>query len=117
MQTPENKLSADFAQKYPLRILLAEDNPINQQLALHVLGKLGYAAGLAGKWTGGRPTYCKRKKYGLILMDMQMPEIDGMEATRIIRANNQDQPVIVAMTANVMQEIKKNVWPAEWIIT
>jgi signal transduction histidine kinase/CheY-like chemotaxis protein/ligand-binding sensor domain-containing protein len=101
-QMPENKLSADFAKKYPLRILIAEDNPINQQLAIHILNKLGYEPGLA---ENGQEVLdlLKTERYDMILMDMQMPEMDGMEATKIIRAEHQEQPVIVAMTANAMQ--------------
>ncbi len=95
-----------FARKYPLRILVAEDNQINQQLALHILGKLGYTPSLA---ENGQEVLdlLKTEKYDVILMDMQMPEIDGMEATKIIRAEHHDQPVIVAMTANVMQGDKE----------
>jgi signal transduction histidine kinase/CheY-like chemotaxis protein len=105
-QTPENILSADFAKKYPLRILVAEDNPINQRLALHILDKLGYMPGVA---ESGQKVIelLTTEKYDLILMDMEMPEMDGREATKIIRSGYGQQPVIVAMTANVMQGDKE----------
>jgi signal transduction histidine kinase/CheY-like chemotaxis protein/ligand-binding sensor domain-containing protein len=96
------KLSTDFAKNYPLRILIAEDHPINQQLAIHILNKLGYTPGTA---ENGREVLdiLSTETYDMILMDMQMPEMDGMEATKIIRAEQEVQPVIIAMTANAME--------------
>jgi len=100
------KLSPDFAAEHPMRILVAEDNLINQKLALKILGKLSYDADLA---ENGLEVIemITMKQYDLILMDVQMPEMDGLEATRIIRKWMEVQPVIIAMTANAMQEDKE----------
>jgi CheY-like chemotaxis protein/signal transduction histidine kinase len=96
------KLSTDFSQKYPLRILIAEDDLVNQRLALKVLNKLGY---YPDKVTNGKEVLEEVSKvdYDLILMDVQMPEMDGLETTRMIRLCLSLQPVIIAMTANTMQ--------------
>lgn len=98
-------LSDDFAQKYPLSILLAEDNLINQKLAVKILTKLGYEPEIA---INGKEAVdmLAIKAYDVILMDVLMPEMDGLEATRYIRKNSKVQPVIVAMTANAMVEDK-----------
>lgn len=96
-------LSEDFAKMYPLDILLAEDNLINQKLAIRILNKLGYSPDLA---TNGEEAIhmLAEKPYHIILMDVLMPEMDGLEATRFIRKNSTYQPVIIAMTANAMPE-------------
>ena len=96
-------LSEDFADTYPLNILLVEDNLINQKLAMKVLTKLGYQPELANN---GREAIdmLKEKPYQVVLMDLLMPEMDGLEATRHIRKNLEYQPTIVAMTASALPE-------------
>ena len=100
-------LSADFADNHPLKILVAEDNIINQKLALKVLVKLGYEPDLA---ENGKQALemTEAEQYDLIFMDVQMPEMDGIEATKNIRNYLEKQPMIIAMTANAMQEDKEN---------
>jgi CheY-like chemotaxis protein len=88
-----------------LNILLAEDNATNQLVALHTLERLGYTADVA---TNGREAVdaLRRKRYDLVLMDVQMPEMDGLEATREIVASwrEQERPYIVGLSANAMPE-------------
>ena len=96
------RLKVGFSHKYPLQILIAEDNIINQQLMLHILGNLGYEPDSVEN--GELAVAAARgKAYDIILMDVQMPEMDGFEATRIIREDEKRQPVIIALTANAMQ--------------
>ncbi len=99
-------LPANFAKKYPLRILLAEDNVVNQKLTIRALGKLGYEQIDIAQNGLEAIEKCDRQTYDLVLMDVQMPEMGGLEATRKIRLKHYPQPVIVAMTANTMSEDK-----------
>jgi CheY-like chemotaxis protein len=94
-------LSAEFASQYPLRILVAEDNLVNQKWALKILSKLGYEADIAGNGHIALDMVGKTA-YDLILMDVQMPEMDGLEATKMIRVCLNNQPTIIALTANVL---------------
>ncbi|MEM6342645.1 MAG: two-component regulator propeller domain-containing protein [Bacteroidota bacterium] len=91
-----------------LHILLAEDNLVNQKLALKMLEKIGYKADLA---VNGKDAYEKvlDSHYDLVLMDVQMPEMDGLEVTQKIRkqASVVSQPIIIAVTANAMQGDKE----------
>jgi CheY-like chemotaxis protein len=91
-------------QRHPLKILLAEDNIVNQKVAVNILAKLGYSADVVSDGTAAVDAV-KRIPYDLVLMDIQMPELDGLQATMLIRKEvpADRQPWIVAMTANVMK--------------
>ena len=88
-----------------LRILLAEDNPMNQKVALRLLERLGYTADIA---TNGLEAVAalERRPYDVVLMDVQMPELDGLDATRRIceRWPEENRPHVIAMTANALPE-------------
>jgi PAS domain S-box-containing protein len=84
-----------------LRILLAEDNAVNQKVASRILEKFGLHCDIAANGSEAL-TAVDAKDYDLILMDMQMPVMDGITATRHIRQRSLHQPLIIAMTANAM---------------
>lgn len=104
-QSPEKKLtkpvSSEFANEFPIRILIAEDDRINQHLAVKMLNKLGYNPDIV---SNGKEALeiVSEKNYDVILMDGLMPLMDGFEATRMIRLCLEVQPVIIALTASTM---------------
>lgn len=89
------------ARETDLRILLAEDNPINQRVALRMLERMGYEAAVASDGLEVLEAV-SLVDYDVILMDVRMPGLDGLEATRRIRALGTRQPYVIALTANAM---------------
>ena len=100
-------LSSSFAEDYPLSILIAEDNLINQKLIERILHKLGYLTDTASDGIQVLD-FLVKKDYNVILMDVQMPEMDGLETTHAIRQMAIAQPYIIAMTANAMSKDRED---------
>ena len=104
------KTSSPLSEKFPLRILVVDDNTINQRVAVRILQQLGYEPEVAGN---GREALdaIDGKPFDFILMDVMMPELDGIEATRLLRKrqtnpaykNYQSRIIVVAVTAHAMQ--------------
>ncbi|HET7626193.1 MAG TPA: response regulator, partial [Verrucomicrobiae bacterium] len=96
-------LDPGLSQRFPLRVLLADDNPINQRVGVSILRKLGYRADVANN--GLEVLHAlERKAYDIIFLDVQMPDMDGLETTRQIceRWPREKRPCIVAMTGNAL---------------
>lgn len=98
---PKHPVSPEFANEFPAKILVAEDDLINQHLAVKMLNKLGYKPDIV---SNGKEALeiVSEKQYDVILMDGLMPEMDGFEATKMIRLCLETQPVIIALTASTM---------------
>ena len=98
----QESLEGQLATHYPLRILVAEDHDINQLVILSLLQNMGYKPELV---ESGTDVIARNESevFDLIFMDVQMPGLDGLEATQIIRKSEGNQPIIIAMTANAMR--------------
>jgi signal transduction histidine kinase/ligand-binding sensor domain-containing protein/DNA-binding response OmpR family regulator len=107
VKTEKSQLSVEMARQYPMDILIAEDNSVNQKVALHILQKMGYQPAMANNGLEVLDAVHQRN-YNIIFMDVQMPEMDGLEATRLIRKQLAIQPIIIAMTANAMAEDRED---------
>ena len=92
-----------MSKRHPLRILLAEDHPVNQKVVRLMLERLGYRADVAGNGLEVLEAF-RRQLYDVVLMDIQMPELNGLQATQRLRAtlNIENQPHIIALTANAI---------------
>ncbi|NMF57681.1 response regulator [Pseudanabaena yagii] len=101
------KLAIANAHPSSLQILVAEDNQVNQKLALFMLKKLGCYADIANNGMEVLDML-KQKLYDVILMDMQMPEMDGITTTQIIRIQSKHQPWIIAMTAHAIGDARES---------
>jgi len=97
-----------LAERFPLRIMVAEDNLVNQTVIDSILGKMGYEAKIVADGKDALEAL-EAQPYDLIFMDIQMPEMDGLTATQHIaeRYAPQQRPVIIAMTANAMSGVRE----------
>ena len=98
----------NMSEKYPMKILIAEDNPVNQKLIKMIMQKIGYSVDTVGD---GQEVLniIKSHRYDVIFMDVQMPNLDGIEATKIIMNNEEIKvkPFIIGLTANAREEDKR----------
>ncbi|RCH55433.1 histidine kinase [Mucilaginibacter hurinus] len=99
---PALTLPEKFSEQYPLKILIAEDNVINQKLIERIMNKLGYKPTVVGNGLDALKIV-NQEFFDVILMDVQMPEMDGLETTIRIRKTPGLQPYIIAMTANALE--------------
>ncbi|MBA4310231.1 MAG: hypothetical protein C0425_07830, partial [Chlorobiaceae bacterium] len=101
-------LDSELGKKYPLKLLVAEDNTINQKVAIRMLERLGYRADVVANGFEVLESV-KQVPYDLIFMDVHMPDMDGLTTTKILveKYDQHERPIIVAMTADAMQGDKE----------
>jgi PAS domain S-box-containing protein len=97
------QLNSDFASSYPFQILIVEDNPVNQQILLLMLERLGYQGDVVANGLEG-VNAVKRQAYDLVFMDIQMPIMDGLTACQHIRQMPDREPWIIGLSANAFKE-------------
>ena len=120
ISTPPASAVAHFdgvlAAQLPLHILLAEDNIVNQKVAVRILQRLGYEAHVATNGVEALQAV-RSEQYDIIFMDVQMPEMDGLEATRSIRLDQSiiHKPYIIAMTAAATQLDREKCLRPAWM--
>ncbi len=104
----QEEFDPEMGKNHPLTILLAEDNAVNQKIATAIFERLGYCADIAANGLEAVDAL-RRRRYDAVFMDIQMPEMDGLDAARTIRGSFAavEQPRIIAMTANAMQGDKE----------
>ncbi len=101
------QLDSNFASQHPLQILIVEDNPVNQQVLLLMLERLGYRGDTASNGLEA-VNAVKRQSYDLVFMDIQMPVMDGLTACQHIRQLPESNPWIVGLSANVFRESRES---------
>jgi CheY-like chemotaxis protein len=102
IRLPVTEVGPMFSQGRPLRILVAEDNLVNQKVAIRLLERLGYRPNVVSNGLEAVEAV-RRQDYDLVLMDIQMPEMDGLEAARCIVSSGR-HPHLIALTANVLND-------------
>jgi len=110
-EMPQRVLDASSAEYLPVKILIVEDNPTNQQVMLTILRALGYQPDMAENGRTGIEM-AEAEHYDLILLDLQMPDIDGFEVARHIREHVMSRPTIIAVTAGVTPEDRQRCFDA-----
>jgi CheY-like chemotaxis protein len=102
-RTAKRETDAKLGERFPMRVLLAEDNGVNQKVASLMLARLGYRPDVVGNGVEALQAL-EREQYDVVLMDVQMPEMDGLEATAqiLMRFAPERRPYIIAMTANAL---------------
>jgi signal transduction histidine kinase/DNA-binding response OmpR family regulator len=107
-RSQENRWDSTLGERQPLRILMAEDNRVNQKVILGMLARYGYRSDVAGNGLDVLDSL-HRQPYDVVLMDVEMPEMDGEEATHCIRRQLElsQQPYIIAMTANAFEDQRR----------
>jgi signal transduction histidine kinase/CheY-like chemotaxis protein len=102
MPAPRGLVIPQWSRRYPLRILVVEDNPVNQKVTMQLLQRMGYSPDLAENGLEAVDAI-RQKAYDLVLMDIQMPVMDGVEAMKQIRLLARPAPQLVAVTANAFE--------------